>query len=171
MSGISMLGMGSGIDIDRMLNAVMAPHKEKLNPYIAEQAQNDKKISAYGKFRAELDKLQKTTESLMKFDKITTTSVSREHKTLFVSSDEKAVPESYDVIVEKLAQAQSLKTSSIDDAKKKLGGTVAAGQERILVIEQASEKEPLQIKLTDEQTSLTASVMRLITPTVMLLPV
>ncbi|MFV9997820.1 MAG: flagellar filament capping protein FliD [Arsenophonus endosymbiont of Dermacentor nuttalli] len=92
----------------------------------------------------------------MKFDNINTTSVSNDHKTVTVTIDEKAAAGNYEVIIELLvqAQSQSLKTTTIDDVKKKSGGVVASGQERILVIKQNSEKQPMEIKLTDEQTSL-----------------
>lgn len=90
----------------------------------------------------------------MKFDKISTTSVSKNHNTVTVSSDEKAVAGSYEVKVEQLAQAQSLATIKVDDVKKKLAGPVVVDQERILVIKQNSEKQPLEIKLSEQQTSL-----------------
>ncbi|MFS1564020.1 MAG: flagellin hook IN motif-containing protein [Candidatus Arsenophonus phytopathogenicus] len=61
---------------------------------------------------------------------------------------------SYEVKVEQLAQAQSLATTKVDDVKKKLAGPVTVGQERILVIKQNSEKQPLEIKLSEQQTSL-----------------
>lgn len=154
MSNMTVLGAGSGMPIGEWLDKLESSENQKLNPLKQKQQKYDKQISAYGSLRAELDKLQQASESLMKFDKITSTSVSKDHKTVTISSDEKAVPGNYEVVVEQLAQAQSLTTETVDDVKKKLGGTVAAGQERILVIKQNSEKQPLEIKLTDEQTSL-----------------
>ncbi|MDR5612600.1 MAG: flagellar cap protein FliD N-terminal domain-containing protein [Arsenophonus sp.] len=131
-----------------------ANEKQRLRPLKQKQHKYNQKISAYGSLRAQLDKLQQAAESLMKFDKISATSVSKNHNTVTVSSDEKAVAGSYEVKVEQLAQAQSLATTKVDDVKKKLAGPVAAGQERILVIKQNSEKQPLEIKLSEQHTSL-----------------
>ncbi|HGJ5864390.1 MAG TPA: flagellar filament capping protein FliD [Arsenophonus nasoniae] len=154
MSNMTVLGAGSGMPIGEWLDKLENSENQKLNPLKQKQQKYDKQISAYGSLRAELDKLQKAAETLMKFDKITTTSVSKEHKTVAVTTDEKAAAGNYEVIVEQLAQAQALKTNTIDDVKKKLGGNVTSGQERIFVIKQNSEKQPLEIKLSDEQTSL-----------------
>lgn len=154
MSGISVMGTGSGLPINEWMEKLEQSENEKLAPIQQKQQKYNKQISAYGKFRAELDKLQKASETLMKFDKINATSVSKDHKTVAVTTDEKAAAGSYNVIVEQLAQSQSLSTPIVDDVKKKLGGTVAAGQERVLVITQNSEKAPLEIKLTNDQTSL-----------------
>ncbi|MDR5615830.1 flagellar filament capping protein FliD [Arsenophonus sp.] len=154
MSNMTSLGVGSGMPIDQWLDSMEANEKQRLRPLKQKQHKYNQKISAYGSLRAQLDKLQQAAESLMKFDKISTTSVSKNHNTVTVSSDEKAVAGSYEVKVEQLAQAQSLATTKVDDVKKKLAGPVAAGQERILVIKQNSEKQPLEIKLSEQQTSL-----------------
>lgn len=154
MSNMTSLGMGSGMPIDQWLDSIEANEKQRLRPLQQKQQKYNQKISAYGSLRAQLDKLQQAAESLMKFEKISTTSVSKNHNTVTVSSDEKAVAGSYEVKVEQLAQAQSLATTKVDDVKKKLAGAVAAGQERILVIKQNSEKQPLEIKLSEQQTSL-----------------
>ncbi|HGJ5873031.1 MAG TPA: flagellar filament capping protein FliD [Arsenophonus apicola] len=154
MSNMTVLGAGSGMPIGEWLDKLESSENQKLNPLKQKQQKYDKQISAYGALRAELDKLQQASETLMKFDKITTTAVNKDHKTVAVTTDEKAAAGNYEVIVEQLAQAQSLKTNTIDDVKKKLGGNVTSGRERILVIKQNSEKQPLEIKLSDEQTSL-----------------
>lgn len=154
MSNMTSLGVGSGMPIDQWLDSMEANEKQRLRPLKQKQQKYNQKISTYGSLRAQLDKLQQAAESLMKFDKISTTSVSKNHNTVTVSSDEKAVAGSYEVKVEQLAQAQSLATTKVDDVKKKLAGPVAAGQERILVIKQNSEKQPLEIKLSEQQTSL-----------------
>lgn len=154
MSNMTVLGAGSGMPIGEWLDKLESSENQKLNPLKQKQQKYDKQISAYGALRAELDKLQQASETLMKFDKITTTAVNKDHKTVAVTTDEKAAAGNYEVVVERLAQAQALKTNTIDDVKKKLGGNVTSGQERILVIKQNSEKHPLEIKLNDEQTSL-----------------
>ncbi|WGL99391.1 flagellar filament capping protein FliD [Arsenophonus sp. aPb] len=154
MSNMTVLGAGSGMPIGEWLDKLESSENQKLNPLKQKQQKYDKQISAYGALRAELDKLQQASETLMKFDKINATAVSKDHKTVAVTTDEKAAAGNYEVVVEQLAQAQALKTNTIDDVKKKLGGNVATGQERVLVIKQNSEKQPLEIKLSDEQTSL-----------------
>ncbi|MDR5610207.1 MULTISPECIES: flagellar filament capping protein FliD [unclassified Arsenophonus] len=154
MSNMTSLGVGSGMPIDQWLDSMEANEKQRLRSLKQKQQKYNQKISAYGSLRAQLDKLQQAAELLMKFDKISATSVSKNHKTVTVSSDEKAVAGSYEVKVEQLAQAQSLATTKVDDVKKKLAGPVTVGQERILVIKQNSEKQPLEIKLSEQQTSL-----------------
>ncbi|WP_119710940.1 flagellar cap protein FliD N-terminal domain-containing protein [Arsenophonus endosymbiont of Aleurodicus floccissimus] len=100
MSNVTSLGVGSGMTIDQWLGSIKANENQRLRPLKQKQQKYNQKISAYGSLRAQLDKLQQASESLMKFDKISTTSVSKNHKTVTVSSDEKAVAVSYEVKVE-----------------------------------------------------------------------
>ncbi|QLK87219.1 hypothetical protein E3U36_01810 [Arsenophonus endosymbiont of Aphis craccivora] len=118
MSNMTSLGVGSGMPIEQWLESIEANENQRLRPLKQKQQKYNQKISAYGSLLAQLDKLQQAAESLMKFDKISTTSVSKNHNTVTVSSDEKAVAGSYEVKVEQLAQAQSLATTKVDDVKK-----------------------------------------------------
>lgn len=127
MSNMTVLGARSGMPIGEQLDKLADSENQKPNPLKQKQQKYDKQISAYGKLHAKLDKLQKASETSMKFDNIKTTSVSNDHKTVMVTTDKKAAAGNYEVIIERLAQAQSLKTTTIDDVKKKLGSVVVSG--------------------------------------------
>src|SRR5699024_6153153 len=111
-------------------------------------------ITAYGKIRGQLDKLQKASEDLKKFDKIVANKVDDEFDAFKVKTDGKARVGNYNVSDTQLAQAQTLKSIAVTNPKQPLGKTLDEGNKRTIVITQPGEKEPLRIELTDEQTSI-----------------
>ncbi|MEQ5261346.1 flagellar filament capping protein FliD, partial [Morganella morganii] len=112
------------------------------------------KITAYGKIRGQLDKLQKASEDLKKFDKIVATKVDDEFDAFKVTTDGKASIGNYTVSIKELAHAQTLKSTKVSDVKETLGETLGEGNKRTLVITQEGEEKPLRIELTDDQTSM-----------------
>ncbi|MEQ4922388.1 flagellar filament capping protein FliD [Proteus hauseri] len=154
MAGIASLGVGSGMPLSQTLAQLEAAENKRLEPLDKQMKSYEAQITAYGKIRGQLDKLQKASEDLKKFDKITATKVEDEFDAFKVKTDGKASVGNYTVSVTQLAQAQTLKSTAVSDAKKPLGETLGDGNKRTLVITQPGEEKPLRIELEDKQTSI-----------------
>lgn len=154
MAGIASLGVGSGMPLSQTLAQLEAAENKRLEPLDKKMKSYEAQITAYGKIRSQLDKLQKASEDLKKFDKIVATKVDDEFDAFKVSTDGKASIGNYTVSIKELAHAQTLKSRAVSDVKMPIGDPLGEGKTRTLVITQPGEKEPLRIKLTDEQTSM-----------------
>ncbi|WP_100160402.1 flagellar filament capping protein FliD [Proteus columbae] len=154
MAGIATLGAGSGMPLGQTLAQLEAAENKRLEPLDKQMKSYEAQITAYGKMRGQLDKLQKASEDLKKFDKIVGTKVEDEFDAFKVTTDGKASVGNYTVSVTQLAQAQTLKSTAVSDVKKPLGETLGEGNKRTLVITQPGEEKPLRIELEDKQTSI-----------------
>ncbi|WP_109400745.1 flagellar filament capping protein FliD [Proteus sp. TJ1640] len=154
MAGIASLGVGSGMPLSQTLAQLEAAENKRLEPLDKQMKSYEAKITAYGKIRGQLDKLQKASEDLKKFDKIVATKVDDEFDAFKVTTDGKASIGNYTVSVKELAHAQTLKSTKVSDVKETLGETLGEGNKRTLVITQEGEEKPLRIELEDKQTSI-----------------
>ncbi len=154
MAGIASLGVGSGMPLSQTLAQLEAAENKRLEPLDKQMKSYEAKITAYGKIRSQLDKLQKASEELKKFDKIVATKVDDEFDAFKVATDGKASVGNYTVSVTQLAQAQTLQSTKVSDVKETLGETLGEGNKRTLVITQKGEEKPLRIELEDKQTSI-----------------
>ncbi|NBM54371.1 flagellar filament capping protein FliD [Proteus sp. G2669] len=154
MAGIASLGVGSGMPLSQTLAQLEAAENKRLEPLDKQMKSYEAQITAYGKIRSQLDKLQKASEDLKKFDKIVATKVDDEFDAFKVTTDGKASVGNYTVSITQLAQAQTLKSTKVSDVKETLGETLGEGNKRTLVITQPGEEKPLRIELEDKQTSI-----------------
>lgn len=154
MAGIASLGVGSGMPLSQTLAQLEAAENKRLEPLDKQMKSYEAQITAYGKIRSQLDKLQKASEDLKKFDKIVATKVDDEFDAFKVTTDGKASIGNYTVSVKELAHAQTLKSTKVSDVKETLGETLGEGNKRTLVITQEGEEKPLRIELEDKQTSI-----------------
>ncbi|TDB49251.1 flagellar filament capping protein FliD [Photorhabdus khanii] len=154
MASISSLGAGSGMDLGSILDKLQAAEQKRLEPLTQQQTSYKGKLTAFGTLKSSLEKLETASESLKKFDKLNTTTASEKHEAFTASTDSKASPGNYSIEVEQLAQAQSLQTKKVDDLKTQMGDPLGEGKTRTIIITQPGEKKPMQIKLTDAQTSI-----------------
>ncbi|MBG3089738.1 flagellar filament capping protein FliD [Proteus cibarius] len=154
MAGIASLGVGSGMPLSQTLAQLEAAENKRLEPLDKQMKSYEAQITAYGKIRSQLDKLQKASENLKKFDEIIATKVDDEFDAFKVTTDGKASIGNYTVSIKELAHAQTLKSKAVSDVKVPLGKTLGEGNKRTLVITQPGEEKPLRIELTDDQTSM-----------------
>lgn len=154
MAGIASLGVGSGMPLSQTLAQLEAAENKRLEPLDKQMKSYEAQITAYGKIRSQLDKLQKASENLKKFDEIVATKVDDEFDAFKVTTDGKASIGNYTVSVKELAHAQTLKSKAVSDVKVPIGKTLGEGNKRTLVITQPGEEKPLRIELTDDQTSM-----------------
>jgi flagellar hook-associated protein 2 len=137
------------MDLGSLLDKLQAAEKKRLEPLAQQQTSYKAKLTGFGTLKGSLEKLKTASEELKKFDKLNTTKVSEDHKLFTPSTDSKASPGSYEIIVQKLAKAQSLQTTAdVLDLKEQQGkGTIS-------IKLQKSEKEPMSITLKEGETSL-----------------
>lgn len=64
MAGIASLGVGSGMPLNQTLAQLEAAENKRLEPLDKQMKSYEAKITAYGKIRGQLDKLQKASEDL-----------------------------------------------------------------------------------------------------------
>ncbi|NDK98258.1 flagellar filament capping protein FliD [Photorhabdus bodei] len=154
MASISSLGAGSGMDLGSILDKLQAAEQKRLVPLTQQQTSYKGKLTAFGTLKGSLEKLETASESLKKFDKLSTTTASEKHDAFVASTDSKASPGNYSIEVKQLAQAQSLQTEEVSNIKEYMGETLGEGKTRTITITQPGEKKPMKIELTDGQTSI-----------------
>nr|WP_299239772.1 flagellar filament capping protein FliD [uncultured Halomonas sp.] len=131
MASISSLGIGSGMDLNGLLDQLKAAERQKLVPIVQQQKSYEAKISAFGKLESALDKFQDAAAKLNKPDtfRAVTSNVTGEGFT--AASSSKAVPGRYEVAVTSLARAQSLASPGVVDKSAQQGtgaGTISITQ-------------------------------------------
>ncbi|WP_249978231.1 flagellar filament capping protein FliD [Vreelandella olivaria] len=113
MASITSLGVGSGLDLAGMLDQLREAERDKLVPIAQQRAQQQSKISAYGRLQTGLDKLQDAIGKLNdpKLIESRTSNVSGEG--ISVTTGDNVNPGRYDVTVSQLARAGSIATNSV----------------------------------------------------------
>lgn len=64
MASISSLGIGSGLDLNGLLDQLEAAEQKQLEPIVAQQASYQAKISAYGTLEGALNSFQEAVDKL-----------------------------------------------------------------------------------------------------------
>ncbi|EOQ48333.1 TPA: flagellar filament capping protein FliD [Citrobacter braakii] len=153
MPSFTSLGVGSNLPLDTLLTNLTTAEKKRLNPITQQQSANTARLTAYGTLKSALEKFQTANTALNKPELFRSTNVTSSTEDLKVSTEAGAAPGIYTISVTQLAKAQSLSTTAdIKSTKDALGDTSA--ETRTIKIEQPGRKEPLEIKLKSNQTSL-----------------
>lgn len=121
MSGISSLGIGSGLDlatlVEQLVVAERAPAQNRIN---LKQAQAQTKLSAFGSLRSAIANLESSVEKLQSF-KAGMKATSASPDAVSVTVGDAPVAGVYNVVVHELASAQSLASEAFDDIDAALG--------------------------------------------------
>lgn len=153
MASISSLGIGANLPLDTLLTNLTTAEKARLTPITQQQSANTARLTAYGTLKSALEKFQTANATLNDANLFKSTTAKSSSTDLTVSTAAGAAAGKYTINVSKLAQAQSLTTNTlITSSKDALGDPSVA--ERTVTIYQTSRKEPLEIKLNSDQTSL-----------------
>lgn len=123
MASISSLGVGSGLDLNGLLDQLESSERQQLTPIINQQSSYKAKISAFGQLESGLDKLQQAAAKLTEQDSFQAVSSKVSGEGVAASADTSAVPGSYQVSVSQLAQAHSVASGQIADTTSALGAT------------------------------------------------
>lgn len=152
MAGISSLGIGSGIDINGLLEDLQKVEDKRLIPVANQQKSIEAKINAFSTLKSALSAFNTATERLndvaVYYSKLVT--VNREN-VLTAKVNSSALPGKYTIKVGNIATSQTLVTRNHADKDTALG--TAWSQDRTLNITLQNGKE-IKIELTEEQTSL-----------------
>lgn len=151
MASISSLGSGSGLDLNDVLGKLTASEMTRLTPLTNQQSSYKSKLTAFSVLQSALAKLETASAALKKADTLNSTAVSGANTAFSATTDSKATAGSYSIEVTNLAKAQSLLSKDVPNATDKLGNDNAT---RTITISQPGQEKPLEVTLTNEQTSL-----------------
>ncbi|NGO89930.1 MAG: flagellar filament capping protein FliD [Halomonas sp.] len=164
MSTISSLGVGSGLDLNGLLDELEAAERMKLEPIVQQQEKHQTTISAYGQLEGALSGLQVSTAALS--DPATFEAVSSEVNgdSVQAAASADAVPGRYQVEVEQLAQASSVATVGVADAGEPLGGgtitfTIGGVEHGVTISEEESSLADIRDAINAEDIGVTASII------------
>ncbi|MCK0713345.1 flagellar filament capping protein FliD [Chromohalobacter sarecensis] len=115
MASISSLGVGSGLDLNGLLDQLQEAEQEKLVPIQQQQAEQDTKISAYGQLQGALSKVQSAASDLNDPELFNSVTSNVEGDSAEAAATPDAPPGRYNVDVERMATASSIATQGVDE--------------------------------------------------------
>ncbi|HGM5415841.1 MULTISPECIES: flagellar filament capping protein FliD [unclassified Serratia (in: enterobacteria)] len=152
MASISSLGIGSGLDLNGLLDKLTKAEQQRLTPYTTQQTSYNAQLTAYGTLKGSLEKFDNLSKELAKPTFFNNTTASK-HDQFAITTTDKAVAGNYIVEVQKLAQPQTLTTqASITNQTEKLG--TPGSIDRSISITAGDPQKEVKIPLSDDQTSL-----------------
>tara|TARA_R110001599_G_scaffold227036_6_gene426129 strand:- start:3645 stop:4991 length:1347 start_codon:yes stop_codon:yes gene_type:complete len=116
MASISSLGIGSGLDLNGLLDQLQDAEREKLVPIERRLETQDTKISAYGQLQSALSAFQDSADALNDSALYESLSTNVGGEAITASADAEAQPGSYNVSVETLATRGTLASNGVDTA-------------------------------------------------------
>lgn len=122
MGTISSLGIGSGLDLNGLLDQLKDAEREKLAPIERQIKTEDTKITAFGQLKGALSKLQDAAETLNSGDLYSSLSASTSGDSVGAAADKDAMPGSYRINVDTLATRGTLASKGVDNVEKSLTG-------------------------------------------------
>lgn len=125
MTSITALGVGSGLDLNGLLDQLQQGENQKLTPIAAQKASYQAKISAFGSLKSALSGLQDAMQALSKPDAFQAVKNTVSGSAVTAATTNDTPPGDYQIHVEQRAQASSVATLGVTDSKANLGaGTV-----------------------------------------------
>ncbi|MCX8586283.1 MULTISPECIES: flagellar filament capping protein FliD [unclassified Gilliamella] len=147
---MSILGIGSGIDLNEVLDQLEAVEKNRLTPIKAQQKTINNKISGFGKLKSALSTFNSATAKLQKKELFQARTVSGNDNYFTTNVSSNAQLGNYAVSVQQLASAHSVATNTINDKQTSLGNN---NETRTITIEQANGQK-LNVTLGKDETSI-----------------
>lgn len=147
--GMSILGIGSGIDLNEVLDNLEAVERNRLTPIKAQQKAVNDKISGFGKLKSALSTFNSATAKLQKKEIFQPRTVVGNDNYFTTKVSSNAQLGNYTINVEQLATAHSVATNNFNKTTA-LGNNDAT---RTLSIEQANGQK-LDVTLSQNETSL-----------------
>ena len=116
MDGLTISGIGSGLDINGIIDSLMGVEQLPLQRLQQKSANYLTRISAYGQLRSALETFQTSVAKLKSFNDLSALSAtSSDESLLTVEAGNNATVGTYDITVDFLAQAQKLGSSVVTD--------------------------------------------------------
>ncbi|MEG4676179.1 flagellar filament capping protein FliD [Enterobacter cloacae] len=151
MATITNLGIGSA-GLGDLYNQLDTAERTKLKTITTQQTTYNAQLSAYGKLQSAMTNLQTATAALAKPATWNSTSVSSTNTAFTATTSTEASTGTFTVNVNQMAKAQVLTSGSISSNTEKLGEVT--GAKRTITITQPGTKKPLEVELSDADTSL-----------------
>lgn len=165
MASISALGIGSGLDLNGLLDQLNSAERGKLAPITQQKKAVQARISAYGRMQSALASFRDAATKLADPAHFRQVSSTVSGSAVTATSSTEAVAGRYDVVVTHLARAQSLASAGFDAADTDLGAgtlTIAHGQGQTLEIALTADKSSLgdiRDAINAENAGVTASLV------------
>ncbi|PKG75919.1 flagellar hook protein FliD [Shewanella sp. GutCb] len=165
--GLTSVGIGSGMDINGIVSAlVQSESAPKVAQFDADEGKINTQISAMGTLKSAFTDFQDSLEKLTDPD----TFIARKVKLsssgfISATADANAVPGSYKVEVEQLAESQKLGSAPVTDATAALGaGSLTfgvAGEDFTVAVEAGDSLETVMQKINDaeDNVGVTATII------------
>jgi len=144
MATITSLGVGSGLDLNGLLEQLRGAERQKLVPITEQKTQQTAKISGYGQLKSALSQFQSSVNKLN--DPALYQSLSTEIRggtSVKATASSDATAGRYDVEVTQLARAGSLATNSISGEGALTQGLTEAGASLTLTFGNDDNGEPI----------------------------
>lgn len=126
MATITSLGIGSGLDLNGLLDKLESAERQKLVPITTQQKSYQAKISAFGKLESALSKFQTAASALNDTSLYQSATSKVDGDSITASTTSDAITGNYTIDVTNLAKASSMATDGIADKTTDLGaGTVS----------------------------------------------
>ncbi|PIF14899.1 flagellar filament capping protein FliD [Candidatus Pantoea floridensis] len=152
MTGISTLGVGSGLGLSTILDKLTAAEKQSLAPISKQQSAATAKLSAYGTLKTAIQTFQTANSKLNDAALYTATTTTSSSTAFSADTNGNALPGKYTISVQHLAQSQTLTSAAQTDIKAAIGSDAAS---RTMKFVTADGKEK-SITLSKDQTSLSS---------------
>ena len=127
MATITSLGIGSGLDLNGLLDQLQKAERGKLTPIVQQQAQQKAKISAYGQLQSALNSFQTAVETINDPKLYQSLSAKVSGATISATATADALPGSYSVEVSALATAGTLASTRVAEQDTELALQGATG--------------------------------------------
>lgn len=151
MATISSLGIGSGLDLNGLLDQLRDAERGKLEPIKAQQAQQEARISAFGRLQSALTTFQESVDTLNDTSLYQSLSANVRGEAFTAKAGSEAQPGSFSVEVETLASAGTLATQRVAAADTDIIGDTATSLELTFAGMQEGD-EPIKIDIAANST-------------------
>lgn len=147
---MNFVGVGSGLELNKMLTQLEAAERMRLNPITLKKKAIDAKISGFGKLKTTLSKFGDAANKLRLADSLQSRTVTGHDKYFNVSATSEAATGNYTIKIDELAVCHSLVSSAVTDSTAALGHIKAS---RKMIIEQENGHK-LEITVDEGEASL-----------------
>lgn len=151
MASISSLGIGSGLQLNDILDSLTTAEKASLKPISTQQSAYTAKLSAYGTLKSALTTFQTANTALSKADLFSASKASTASTSFSATTSAGAVAGKYSINVTQLASAQTLTAGVQSDNKT----AIASADSTITFQPAGADAKPVTITLAAGDSSLT----------------
>ncbi|RZQ55830.1 flagellar hook protein [Pseudidiomarina tainanensis] len=167
MASIAALGIGSGLDLNGLLNQLEAAERQRLQPISLQQKSFEARISAYGKLQSALTKFQDANSALNLTPTFKATKSTVSSDVLSVAAANNTPTGTFDVNVTSLARSYSIATQGVADSAAQIGTgagnvsfTLANGTSHSIdLADGATSLEDMRAAINNAQTDVQASIV------------